>query len=398
MAGAGDRAQSLRSMSTASSLAIIALFWLGVGLVQTFNWGSGVPKAIVMLALLCAAPFAIAAAHRQRPALRPGFERAARIALAIALLLNLAYLGARIIAPHVIDIATTTLAAGQALVHDQNPYALPIDQGPEAAGFTGYKYLPMMIATYLPLGLPLGQRGILLTNLLLLAAILALLKRLSGSALGPLLLVMIPLVAEQIFAKGATDLAAVLPLLAGLVLYERRPFLAGIALGLSIATKLLPGVVMAPALIPPRDRGLFIAGVAVGLLPVLPFVIADANAVIGNIVLFNLARSADATSWLQAMPAWIVNLAHAVLTALIIGVAGYVWRSTPTLTTRSGLAAMLGIAAILAGPGAHHNYQLWWLPFYALLLARFLAEPVAEACQSARVLYTNAADLPLEGS
>jgi hypothetical protein len=33
---------------------------------------------------------------------------------------------------------------------------------------------------------------------------------------------------------------------------------------------------------------------------------------------------------------------------------------------------MLILAAILAGPAAHHNYQLWWLPLLAALLGAAL--------------------------
>src|SRR5581483_93821 len=129
-------------------LGAIILFWLGVGLIQTFNWGSGAPKAAVMLAMLAAVPFVLRPANEPVTPPAPGLARGIDIALWIAIVLDLAYFAARIVAPHVIDIALTTLAAGQALLHGANPYAMPIDGGPESAGFTGYKYLPVMIAAY----------------------------------------------------------------------------------------------------------------------------------------------------------------------------------------------------------------------------------------------------------
>jgi hypothetical protein len=374
----------------AGKLGAVVLFWLAVGLIQTFNWGSGIPKAIVMLLMLAAAPPLLAMARQAAP-LSPALARAAAIAGWIAFGLNLVYFGARIIAPHIIDIGATTLAAGQALLQGGNPYALPLDTGPESAGFTGYKYLPLMIVDYLPLGAPLGQRGVLATNLLLLLGCLVLMRRVSGTRLAPLLLLMLPLVAEQIFAKGATDLAAVLPLLGALVLVERRSFWCGFCVGLSIATKLLPGVAMLPALIPPARRDHFAAGILVGLLPVLPFALAGPQALWGNIVLFNLARAPDTTSWLQAMPSGVATAAHLLLAAAILATAIHVWRHTPAFGARLAVAAMLGIAAILAGPGAHHNYQLWWLPFYALLLS--LAMAPTDACQDRRVGYTSAAEI-----
>src|SRR5579872_5586955 len=138
-----------------------------------------------MLLMLLAAPLLLALARKATPPRTPTLARAVTIALWLALALDLAYFAARIVAPHVIDIALTTLAAGQALLHGGNPYALPIDSGPESAGFTGYKYLPVMIAAYLPLGVPLGQRGVLITNLVLLLGCLWLMKRIAGTRLAP---------------------------------------------------------------------------------------------------------------------------------------------------------------------------------------------------------------------
>jgi hypothetical protein len=369
---------------TVGKLGAIAAFWLAVGLIQTFNWGSGIPKAIVMLLVLAAAPLILVAARRSVPP-SPAFTRGADIAFWIALALSLVYFAARVIAPHIIDIGLTTLEAGKALVQGLNPYALPIDTGPEAAGFTGYKYLPMMIIDYLPLGAPFGQRGVLITNLIVLLACLWLMKRIAATMLAPLMLVMLPLVAEQIFAKGATDLAAVLPLLAALALVERSSFWCGVGVGLSIASKLLPGVALLPALIPAERRISFIAGVIVGALPILPFALLRPPAFWDNIVRFNLSRLPDSTSWLHAMPASVATAVHLLFAAVLVAATVQVWRRPPPLIARATLAAMLGIAAILAGPGAHHNYQLWWLPFYALALALALAP-------TARVGYISAAD------
>jgi hypothetical protein len=369
---------------SAGKLGALAGFWIAVGLIQTFNWGSGIPKAIVMLLMLAAAPLLLTAARRSAPP-SPAFARTAEIAFWIALALDLVYLGARIIAPHIIDIGTTTLAAGQALLHGQNPYALPIDTISESTSFTGYKYLPMMIVDYLPLGAPFGQRGVLITNLALLLASLWLMKRIAGTMLAPLALIMLPLVAEQIFAKGATDLAAVLPLLGALALIERSSFWCGLCVGVSIATKLMPGVAMLPALIPASRRDLFVVGVLVGLLPILPFVIAGPQDFWGNIALFNFSRLPDSTGWLQTMPGGIATAAHLAFAATLLAAAIHVLRRKPPVIARAVLAAMLGIAAIVAGPGAHHNYQLWWLPFYALALGLALA-------QEGRVGYTSAAE------
>lgn len=384
-------------MSGAAKFGVVVLFWIAVALIQTFNWGDGAPKAVVMLLMLAAAPLLLRAAREATP-LSPAFARAAAIALWISLALDLGYLGARIVAPHLIDIATTTLAAGHALLHGANPYAAAIDRGPENAGFIGYKYLPVMIFDYLPLGALFGERGVLLTNLVLFIGCLALMKRIAGAALAPLLLAMLPLVEEQIFAKGATDLAALLPLLGGLALVERSSFGCGICIGLSIATKLMPGAAMLPALVPARHRGRYAAGIALGLLPIVPFFLAGPTYFIGNIVLFNLSRRPDSTSWLYEMPAALGTAAHLVFAAAVLAAAIVIWRRPPGLAVRATAAATLGIGAILAGPGAHHNYQLWWLPLYAILLSRALAPVALESCQARRIGYISDAEIDAKGA
>jgi len=383
-------------MSTRVKLGAVAAFWLAVGLVQIFNWESGVPKALVMLLLLLAAPFIIAAAGKTPTPLPPGLQRAIAIATAVLLALEIVYLGARIIHPHLIDVPMTTLAAIDAVLHGQNPYTLPLDGGPEAMGFTGYKYLPVMILTYLPLGAALGQRGVLLTNLVLLLACLWLMKRLARSNLAPLLFLMLPIMVQQIFAKGATDLVTVVPLLAAFAVAERSSFFSGLCVGLSIAAKPVPGGLFLACLIPPTKRWHYAAGVACGLSPILPFLISAPQSLLANIVVFNLSRIPDATSWLYGAPAAATNAAHLVLIALFLGAGAYVWRQAPPLATRCGLGAMLTIAAILAGPGAHHNYQLWWLPFYGVIMSLALAPD--KACQARAVRYTSAANLDAKGS
>jgi hypothetical protein len=358
--------------STAGKLSAMVAFWIAVGLIQTFNH-AGIPKAIVMLLVLASAPLLIGVARRSAP-LAPAQLRATDICFWIALAVNLVYFAVRVVNPHISDLGTSALAAVDGLLHGFNPYLLPIDPyGPQNGGFTGFKYMPLMIVDYLPLGAAFGQRGVQITNLLLLLACLWLMKRMAGTKLAPLALLMLPLLGEQMFAKGATDLAAVLPLLGALALLARRSFWCGVCVGLSIATKLLPGVAMLPALIPATRRDHFAAGVAVGLLPIAPFLIAGPRDFWGNIVLFNLTRLPDSTSWLHAAPAGGATAAHLVFAVAMLAAVVYVWRRSPPAITRTALAAMLGIAAILAGPGAHHNYQLWWMPFYALALALALA-------------------------
>jgi len=384
-------------MAAGAKIAAVAAFWIAIGLVQVFNWGHGVEKAAVMLLLLAAMPFILAATRSAAATQPPRWAtRLVTFAACVFLGLEIVYLGLRILHPHLIDIATTTLAAGDALLHGTNPYAAPIDFGPEAQGYSGYKYLPVMIAAYLPLGQLAGERGVLLTNLLLFLACLWLMRHLARSALAPFLFLMLPIVPEQIFAKGATDLVAVLPLLAGFALMERSPFVAGLCLGLSIAAKPLPGVLFLPCLLPAVRRWHYLGGVALGMSPLLPFLLWSPADLFANLVQFNLSRPPDSTSWMQGASAASIAVAHAALLAAFLGACLYCWRKAPPLPMRWGIGAMLTLAAILTGPGAHHNYQLWWLPFYALTMGVALA--CNEACEATSLRYTSAIGTDAKGS
>lgn len=365
---------------TASRLLVAAAFWIAVGLVQTFNWDEGGPwKALTLLALLAAIPLLLRALRKPATDTEPS-----RVLTALLVVLTIAvaiYGAVRLVHPRLIDMATTTLAAGHAMLAGQNPYALPID--PELGGaFGGYKYLPLMPAVYLPLDLVLGARGVLVTNALLQVASVALLLSLgrrSGArragAIAVALYLSLPLVAEQLFAKGATDLAAVVPLLLAFVAFERSDFLSGLCVGLSIAAKLFPGAIFVPCLVPvgAAARMRYGLGVAVGLTPILPYALTAPGAFYDNIVLFNAVRPPDYTSWLAFAPDGAAVAARSIFAALTLAVAVHVWRRAPNLPARAALAAALTLAAILAAPTAHHNYQLWWLPFYALALGVALA-------------------------
>ncbi|HYL33540.1 MAG TPA: hypothetical protein VEU53_10395 [Stellaceae bacterium] len=360
-------------------LLVAAAFWLAVGLVQIFNWDEAGPwKAMAMLALLAAVPVMLRALRRPATDANPSW---AVIVLVIVLAAAaLIYGVTRMVHPRLIDMATTTLAAGHAMLAGGNPYTLPID--PELSGsFGGYKYLPLMPVVYLPLGLALGSRGVLVTNLLLQAASVVLMLRLgqrggtrAAGVIAAALYLSLPLVAQQLFAKGTTDLVAIVPLLVAFLAFARSDFLSGFCVGLSIAAKLFPGVAFAPCLVPPGNgaRLRYGLGIAIGLLPILPYVLAAPSAFYDNIILFNAIRPPDSTSWLAFAPEGAAVAARSIVVALALAVTVNVWRHGPDVVVRCALAAALTLAVILAAPTAHHNYQLWWLPFYALALGAVL--------------------------
>lgn len=367
-------------------IAVLVLFWIAVGLIQKFNWDLGLYKALTLFAVLASVPFVTGMAQRRRFI---GDHSRARLLIAatLALLcLQSAYAIKELRHPSLIDAATTTLAAGELLRAGDNPYAAAIDTSASEATqdptFAGYKYLPLTIAAYLPLGTAYGERGIVITNLLLQLSVAWLIFRLardmatrSAGWLAMLFYLSLPLVPFQLFAKGAIDLVPVLPLLAAFVLIERNALIAGLCVGLSLSAKLLPGALLLPCCLPatPRGRLYYAAGIVLGLMPVLPFALASPQELFNNIVLFNMVRPTDSTSWLFATPAIFSTIAHSAVALFYVAVAVYIWARPPTLALRCGLAALLVLALLLASPAVHHNYHLWWLPLVSALLAVALA-------------------------
>ena len=367
-------------MPSYAKIAAIVTFWAAVFLIQNLNW-FGLYKSALIVTVLLSVFVLLGIVRRRVPGKSVALSRAMAIVLVLVMVTQLAYFGLRIIHPHLIDIATTTLDAGVGILRGENPYLLPIDSVSGGLGdpaFHGYKYLPMMAIAYLPLGAILGARGILVTNLLLHLAAAGMVWRLASRAgtrasgqLAALTYLSLPLVAMQVLAKGSNDLVAVAPLLLSLLCLERNPTAAGVCVGLSISAKLLPGIVFLPCLLPATraDRLRYALGIGVGLAPVLPFAWWSPTAFVDNILLFPVMRPPDVTGWLAVTQSNAAVLARLAAAALIVGVAAYVWRRPPALIERCGLGAMLAMMAMLAGGTAHHNYQLWWLPFYCVLLA-----------------------------
>jgi hypothetical protein len=354
------------------------LFWGIVRLVDYFDWDQGTNRALILGLVFLATPILVRLVRRSSD----GAPGALSIVLALACLALIGwhffYFAQRFPEPHVIDIATTTLAAVDALRSGQNPYSLPVDPPAWAPGgpfsFNGYKYLPMMAVTFLPLGAVWRESGLLATNLLLDLAVVVLLFLL-GSRLGTrvvglfaaFLYLTLPVVPFEIFEQGVTDLAAVVPLLLALLCLEKRPLLAGLLVGLSLSTKLVPGSLFVLCCLPYVERRRYLAGVAAGVAPILLFLALSPVDLIANTVLFNFQRPSDTTSWMYGLSPAVSSLARLACLAILLGAGVLVWLRDLTLAQRCGLVTLCVLGVILTGPVSHRNYQLWWLPLFAVL-------------------------------
>jgi uncharacterized membrane protein len=154
-----------------------------------------------------------------------------------------------------------------------------------------------------------------------------------------------------------------------MLVIERRPLVAGLLLGLSVSSKLLPGLAAMPACFPRRGRGAYCLGFAAGLLPTLLAWLSAPRAFLDNIVRFNFARPADTTSWLWGQPQFVSEVSRVAFGLVWLGLAIFALHYSTRLSTRCSLVVLLLVAVLLAAPAVHQNYNLWWVPFLCVGLA-----------------------------
>ena len=192
------------------------------------------------------------------------------------------------------DIGGTTLNAIYAVQNGINPYTIDVqgDYNPNSV-YRGYRYWPMMIAIYMPLAsfFTTGWGAIRLTNFVLdvitAALIVILVCRRSGwlgGVLAASLYLMLPMLPDRLYAGADTDLAPTVLLLAALALYQTRPGLAGVMVGLSVSAKFLPGLLMLVCCLPEFRRSRYVGGFVLGLAPAVAFCLLAPSDFIDNTV------------------------------------------------------------------------------------------------------------------
>jgi len=262
------------------------------------------------------------------------------------------------------------------VVDGNNPYSLPDGIRAQVAAHQEFIYMPLMLAVYTPLGYWWGAHGVLATNLILDAVVVILLyflgKHLStylAGLLAAFLYLASWLIPFELFQTGVVDLAAVIPLLIALLLFGKRPGWSGFLVGISIATKLFPGVIVLIALLPRKNWQQFLKGMLIGLIPIAVFLIISPIDFIASSVIWALIRPSDATSWLHGLSPVISLGLRLILLITFVATALYVWVRQPRQVVRLGLIVFLLLGMILSSSVNHRNYEVWWIPFYALLAA-----------------------------
>jgi hypothetical protein len=388
---------------------LVSARWV-VGAIEDASWNAGAARARLSFSLLVATAALTAVSARWSRTRSTSRQRLGvtgivfvGVVCAPTLYLQAELLATRLRSPHLNDIPLTTMAAARAMAAGGNPYHEAVDprteSGAQGRNYDGFKYMPLMAVTYAPAALMNSHRGVILINTVLhglMAALVFLVARSLGGevagALGLIFYLWIRMVPRQLFGPGVTDLAAIIPLVAAWWFAARRPLLGGLLLGISVSMKLVPALalapVIAPAAVPWRraDCRRFWLGLACGSLPTLFYFLWSPADFASNVFLFNLMRPVDSTSWLYEHPERWRQVAAGALVAVVAAGGAVRWLLRPAPRGQIMLALAVTVGLTLLGPANHGNYQLWWLPWFSIVLgtslAVFLSPPAARVSQN----------------
>lgn len=174
-----------------------------------------------------------------------------------------------------------------------------------------------------------------------------------------------PLVATEGITNSHVDIVAALLLLVATVLVaSRRPWLAGIAIGASISTKLIP-VIGSFALLRRNPVPVIVGAIAVFALLYVPYVIASGIGVLGYLPGYLSEEGYVSGERFILLSLVAPGPAALVISALLIALlAGLVWWKTNPDDPWLGQLIMIGGTLLIVSP----RY-----PWYALLLIPIIA-------------------------
>ena len=174
-----------------------------------------------------------------------------------------------------------------------------------------------------------------------------------------------PLVATEGVTNSHIDIVSALLLLAAtLLVASGRRWAGGIALGASIATKLIP-VIGAPALLGRRPGKVIVASVAAFFVLYLPYVIANGPEVLGYLPGYLTEEGYESGTRFIMLSLVAPGSASLVLAALLVATTGaIVWWRTDPADPWLGQLVMIGVTLLVVTP----RY-----PWYALLLIPMIA-------------------------
>jgi hypothetical protein len=187
-----------------------------------------------------------------------------------------------------------------------------------------------------------------------------------------------PLVATEAVTNSHVDvLGAFLLLLATVLVGSRRRWLGGLALGASIAVKLIP-VIGAPPLLRRQPWKLIIASIGVFLLLYVPYIIASGPAVLGYLPGYLSEEGYGTGKRFILLSLVFPGIGSLVVAAIILAVTAIItwWKSNPD-NPWLGELVLIGVVLLVVSP-RYAWYALLLLPMIAMTGRwEWLAVPLA---------------------
>jgi alpha-1,2-mannosyltransferase len=174
-----------------------------------------------------------------------------------------------------------------------------------------------------------------------------------------------PLVATEAVTNSHVDTLGALLLLAGVLLASsKKPWRGGIALGASIAAKLIP-VIGGIAVLRRHPVKIIVGAVVTFLLLYLPYILASGVKVLGYLPTYLNEEGYDDGSRFVLI-SWFAkgNAGIVIVAVLLLVLAFFVWRKSNQDSPWLGEVAMIGVTLLIVSP----RY-----PWYALLLLPMIA-------------------------
>jgi len=144
--------------------------------------------------------------------------------------------------------------------------------------------------------------------------------------------------------------------------------------------KIMPAPIAMVLLLPlglPTARR-FVAGITIGLVPIMVFATLDPSAFFNNVALFNIVRPSSPASLWSGMPSTVIWLLRIGFVGTFLATAAAAVIRDLSIDRRMTAYVVLTIVVLLTSQTNFDNYWLWWIPPYLTLLCAGWMRPSSE--------------------
>ena len=367
-------------------------------LLYEFDWGCGIQRAAVLLAIVLLTVIAYAS---ETVEVKLDNKRTLDKFLVLTLIIVMIFQSLFFLEhfkSYPIDIGRTTeLAARKFFFEGLNPYTAEVDPGHgDGSGFNyfnGYKYGPLTFIAYAPFTVFFKRRGIYISNFILnlgsLVLIYLITRRVNpidSHRIGIRAAIMYAscyLIQFELFEMGVIDILPVFFLLFSLYMFLKNNDLwVGIFLGLSLCARLIPAAFLFLLFISSKWKPKFLVGFALPFFTLLlPFLVMSFKEFTANLIIFNLNRPGDNTSILYFIPHNLVTLWILLSLITLIGLYANWYRSKKNELDIFFYLFWVISLFLLFNRILHRNYLIWVIPFICILLSNSLTLSQSPTCR-----------------